>query len=270
MECKARALEAAGQFGKAAKLCERLGHKDRALQLYKKAGDQTAIDRFNIERADVRQSQLANVTDLLKRGNYRAALQLAGRRNKVVQQRLGSVTWSFTDPQLLDESNALHDLIIECKARLAEEAKSWTKAAGYWRRIYNDERADLAQDKAIEALADPIAKGYALLRRGDYERAIGVFESAGHPKGVVQVKALLCQNRKEWEQAADLWRSIGDTAHHAAAMAEVARSGQDWEEAARWHRLAGQRSLAAEAERTARAKIRAEADRIQREQATLF
>src|SRR4029079_2154487 len=64
-QCAARAYETAGQFVKAAVLWERLGQKDRALQLYKRGGDQEAVNRFIVERADIRQSQDETVSRLM-------------------------------------------------------------------------------------------------------------------------------------------------------------------------------------------------------------
>ena len=128
----------------------------------------------------------------------------------------------------------------------------------------------IAESKIIDAIADPIARGYALLRSGKHQRAIQTFESAGYQKGTVQAQALMLEQTHEWQQAADLWQSIGDAARHAAAMAEFARSKENWEEAARWHHIAGQRTLAAEAERAARAKRAAEAGKITREHPRLF
>src|SRR5207247_4069342 len=88
-ECKARALEAAGELSKAAKAWERLGQKDRAFQLYQRAGDQAALDRFRVQRADIRQSQVSFVRELAGRGSYRLAMQLANRRHAFIKQRLG-------------------------------------------------------------------------------------------------------------------------------------------------------------------------------------
>ena len=74
----------------------------------------------------------------------------------------------------------------------------------------------------------------------------------------------------EWKEEAAFWQALGDVANHAAAMANLARSTGNWQEAAQWHRLAGQVTLAAEAERASRSQRVAETIRIRREQATLF
>ncbi len=264
-ECKARALEAAGELSKAAKAWERLGQKDRAFQLYQRAGDQAALDRFRVQRADIRQSQVSFVRELAGRGSYRLAMQLANRRHAFIKQRLGRRGRSYSeyDEHLLNEQHLLDDLNIECKALLAEESEGWEKAATFWRRIGKQDRATVAQTKAIDAIADPIARGYALLKAGEYGRARDTFESAGYNKGIVQTEALVCEKNKDWKQAADLWQSINDSLRYAAAMGHAAASREDWPEAARWYGLAGHRTLAAGAERAARGTLR-------RAQAALF
>ena len=264
-ECKARALEAAGELSKAAKAWERLDQKDRAFQLYQRAGNQEALDRFRVERADIRLSQAALLRELTDRGSYRLAIQLANRRHAFIKQRLGRRGWSYSeyDEHLLNEQHLLDDLIIECKALLAEKSEAWEKAATFWRRIGKQDRATIAQTKAIDAIADPIARGYALLKAGEYGRARDTFESAGYAKGIVQTQALVCEKNKDWKQAADLWQSINDSLRYAAAMGHAAASREDWPEAARWYGLAGNRTLAAGAERAARGTLR-------RAQAALF
>src|SRR5206468_4264785 len=114
-----------------------------------------------------------------------------------------------------------------------------------------------------DLIADPVSRGYALLKIGKYEQARDAFESAGYNKGIAQTQALVCEKNKDWKQAADLWQSIGDTVRCAAAMGHAAASRQDWLEAARWYGLAGHRTLAADAERAARRALR-------RGQAALF
>jgi len=257
-ECKARALEAAGELSKAAKAWERLDQKDRALQLYQRAGNQEAVDRFRVERADIRQNQVSFVRELAGRGSYRLAIQLANRRHAFIKQRLDRRGWSYSeqDEQLMKERDLLDDLGIECKALIAEKSQAWEKAATLWRRIDKEDRAAIAQAKAIDAIADPVSRGYALLKIGKYEQARDAFESAGYNKGIVQTQALVCEKNKDWKQAADLWQSIGDTVRCAAAMGHAAASSQDWLEAARWYGLAGHRTLAADAERAARRALR--------------
>ena len=264
-ECKARALEAAGELSKAAKAWERLDQKDRALQLYQRAGNQEAVDRFRVERADIRQNQVSFVRELAGRGSYRLAIQLANRRHAFIKQRLDRRGWSYSeqDEQLMKERDLLDDLGIECKALIAEKSQVWEKAATLWRRIDKEDRAGIAQAKAIDAIADPVSRGYALLKIGKYEQARDAFESAGYNKGIAQTQALVCEKNKDWKQAADLWQSIGDTVRCAAAMGHAAASRQDWLEAARWYGLAGHRTLAADAERAARRALR-------RGQAALF
>src|SRR5437899_3396068 len=245
-ECKARALEAAGELSKAAKAWERLDQKDRALQLYQRAGNQEAVDRFGVERADIRQTQVSFVRELAGRGSYRLAMQLANRRHAFIKQRLDRRGWSYSEQeQLMKERDLLDDLGIECKALIAEKSQVWEKAATLWRRIDKEDRAAIAQAKAIDAIADPVSRGYALLKIGKYEQARDAFESAGYNKGIAQPQALVCEKNKDWKQAADLWQSIGDTVRCAAAMGHAAASRQDWLEAARWYGLAGHRTLAA-------------------------
>jgi len=220
---------------------------------------------LGVERADVRQSQISLARHLVERGSYHLAVQLANRRRAFIDKRLGRRGWSHSesDERLIDEQDLLAGLVIECKAMLAEKSNAWAKAAAFWRRIEKHDRAMAAQSKAIDAIADPTARGYALLNAGEYEQAVATFESAAYTKGVVQVRALICERKKEWQQAADLWQSIQDSARYAAAMANLARSREDWLEAARWHQRAGQRTLAAQAARAARKTFR-------REQAALF
>ncbi len=257
-ECKARALEAAGELSKAAKAWERLDQKDRALQLYQRAGNQEAVDRFRVERADIRQNQVSFIRELAGRGNYRLAILLADQRRAFIKQRLDRRGWSYSehDEQLMKERDLLDDLGIECKALIAEKSQAWEKAATLWRRIDKEDRAATAQAKAIDAIADPVSRGHALLKIGKYEQARDAFESAGYNKGIVQTQALVCEKNKDWKQAADLWQSIGDTVRCAAAMGHAAASRQDWLEAARWYGLAGHRTLAADAERAARRALR--------------
>ena len=138
----------------------------------------------------------------------------------------------------------------------SRKSQAWEKAATLWRRIDKEDRAAIAQAKGIDAIADPVSRGYALLKIGKYEQARDVFESAGYDKGIVQTQALVCENNKDWKQAADLWQSIGDSIRCAAAMGHAAASSQDWLEAARWYGLAGHRTLAADAERAARRAFR--------------
>src|SRR5207249_5857348 len=125
-----------------------------------------------------------------------------------------------------------------CKALLAEKSNAWEKAATLWRRIGKEHRATIAQTKAIDAIPDPIARGSALLKTGEYERARETFELAGYNKGILQTQACVCEKKRDWKQAADLWQSIDDGVSYAAAMAHAAASREDWLEAARWHRLA--------------------------------
>ena len=101
------------------------------------------------------------------------------------------------------------------------------------------------------------------MKAGEYGRARDTFESAGYAKGIVQTQALVCEKNKDWKQAADLWQSINDSLRYAAAMGHAAASREDWPEAARWYGLAGNRTLAAGAERAARGTLR-------RAQAALF
>jgi len=162
-----------------------------------------------------------------------------------------------------DTRKAVLRFVIECKAQMAKKSKAWQKAAALWRRIDRADRAAIAQAKAIDAIADPISRGYALLKIRKYEQARDAFGSAGYNKGIVQTEALVCEKDKNWKQAADLWQSIGDRIRCAAAMGHAAASRQDWLEAARWYGLAGHRTLAAEAERAARRALR-------HEQAALF
>jgi tetratricopeptide (TPR) repeat protein len=272
-ECKALALEAAGETTKAAKLYERLGQKDRALQLYRKAGDQAALDRFSVERADVRQSQTRSVKELIQRRSYRLAIDLATRRRALIDKRLGSLKWYMSDNsdrQLLDEDALLQDLITESKALLAEQSGAWSKAERLWRRIENDERANAAREKAIAAIPDGVGRGIALLNNGDFKRAFEAFESAGSHVWSARAQALIAQQNKDWLRAADLWKSVNDTVNHAAAMARFARSQQDWKQAAHWHRIAGEKTLTVEAERSARAQLAAESVRLRAAQETLF
>jgi len=256
-ECKALALEAAGDAVKAAKLYDRLGQSDRAMQLYRKAGYQEAIDRHAVERADVRQPQGEAVRGLIERGNFRAAMSLAKRRRVVVEKRLNSTKWYLSDKsdrQLLDESDQLEDLLLECQAHLAEQRNSWTKAAALWRRLERVELAEAASSKAIETIEDPMERGVALLRAGNPQRAIAAFESAGSAEWATRARALQCQLEQRWMDAAILWNAVGDEKHHAAAMAQHARSNGKWVEAAGWHRVAGQRTLEKQADSKARAE----------------
>jgi tetratricopeptide (TPR) repeat protein len=233
--------------------------------LYQRAGDSEAMNRFHVERADIRQNQLSLVGELTARGSYRLAIQLANRRHVVIKKRLDRRGWSYSesDQQLMEEQHLLDELTIQCRAELAEKSGAWDKASTLWRRIGQKDRATIAQTKAIDAIADPIARGYALLKAGEYERARGSFESAAYNKGIVQTEALVCEKNKDWKKAADLWQSLGDNVRYATAMAHTAAYREDWPEAARWYRLAGHRGLAADAERAARKTLR-------RTQAALF
>jgi hypothetical protein len=144
------------------------------------------------------------------------------------------------------------------------------KAAKFWRRIEKHDRADSAEEKAIQAIADPLKRGMALLRTGDFHRANETFATAGLREWSVRAQALHCQKSNQWSEAAELWQSINDTVHHAAAMAQIARSREDWKTAAGWHHVAGQKGLAAQAERVARSKHAAETAKILREQVSPF
>jgi hypothetical protein len=271
-ELMALALESAGETAMAASIYERLGQHDRAFQLYRKAGDQSALDRFAVERADLRQPQLQAVEKLFERANYSLAIKLIEKRQAVIRMRLDRTDWYVSDSadrQLMKERDALAKLQIECRAYLAEHAKSWSKAAALWRRLRQFERADLAQEKHIEAIADPVERGVAWLQAGALERATNLFQSAGAADWLIRARAVGCQREKQWEQAAELWQSVGDTINHAAAMARVAYEKQDWPSAARWHQLAGQKNLAAEAARRARME-HAESDRKRRTETPLF
>ena len=275
-ECRALAIEAEGDYSKAARLWERLGHKKRALQLYRKAGDQTAIDRFAVESADLRHPQLAKVIEFQERGRFRSAIKLAGARRAVIRTRLAKSRRVFTwkeDPvedRMLDELYRLEAGMYECQALLAEQAQNWTKAVRYWRRARNPERTKAAQEKAIDALDDPAARGKALLRAGEYERAADAFGLAGRPEGQTEAKARLAERQEQWEEAAAYWQSIDREKDHARCMARAASSSENWTEAARWHNAAGQKTLARQAERNARVQGRAEAVRIRKNQPTLF
>jgi len=272
----ALANEAEGDLSKAARLWERLGHKKRALQLYRKAGDQAAIDRFAIKSADLRRPQLAKVIEFQERKQFRSAIKLAGAWRAVIRKRLGTYRRGFTwreDPveeRLLDELYRLEDRIDECQALLAEQSQNWTKAARHWRRIRNIERAEVAQDKAIDELEDPAARGEALLRTGEYERAADAFGLAGRPERQNEAKARLAERQEQWEEAAGYWQSIDREKEHARCMSRAASAAENWTEAARWHYATGQKTLAKQAERTARVQGRAEAVRIRRNQPTLF
>jgi tetratricopeptide (TPR) repeat protein len=272
-ECRAQSLEAAGQLLKAAKLRERLGQKDRALQLYKRAGDQEAVDRFSVERADLRQSQTANVTALCARGSYRLAIQLAERRRAVIKKRLDSFTWPYSersDNQMYDELDDLQDLIVRAKALLAEKSNAWLKASRFWQRIQEYDRAEAAESKAIESLKDPVQRGFALIQTGRYDKGLEILEATGDAQTVACARATIHELRREWQAAADLWKSVGNTVGHARAMAELARASENWEEAASWHHIAGEPTRAAQATRAARARSAAEARKIRRAHASLF
>jgi hypothetical protein len=225
-----------------------------------------------VERADLRQPQLQAVEKLFERANYSLAIKLIEKRQAVIRMRLDRTDWYVSDSadrQLMKERDALAKLQIECRAYLAEHAKSWSKAAALWRRLRQFERADLAQEKHIEAIADPVERGVAWLQAGALERATNLFQSAGAADWLIRARAVGCQREKQWEQAAELWQSVGDTINHAAAMARVAYEKQDWPSAARWHQLAGQKNLAAEAARRARME-HAESDRKRRTETPLF
>jgi DNA helicase II / ATP-dependent DNA helicase PcrA len=272
-ECKALALEMAGDSVKAAKIYERLGQTDRAMQLYRKAGHQEALDNHAVEHADVRQSQTKTVRSLIDRGNFRAALTLAKRRHLVVHNRLNSVKWSIserTDEQFLDERDELEDLILECQANLAEQRRSWAKAARLWRRLQRADRAEAASAKAIESMQDPFERGFALLQTGNPERAIEVFEAAGLTEWTTRARACRCQIEQRWMEAADLWQELGDHKQRAAAMAQHARSIGKWAEAAGWHHLAGQRTLEKQAAAKARRECLAELAPNRTQQTELF
>jgi tetratricopeptide (TPR) repeat protein len=245
-ECKALALEAAGDTLKAAKLYERLGQTDRAIQIYKKVGHQDALDKHAVEHADVRHSQVETVHGLIDRGNFRAAMSLAKRRLLVVEKRLDSMQWYLSDrsdQQLLNERHQLEDLIVESQAHLAEQRNAWSKAAVLWRRLDQHERADAASSRAIENVENPFERGFALLRANNPQRAVEAFEAAGAPEWATRARALQYQLEHRWMEAADLWKTVGETKHHAAAMAQHARVNGEWAEAADWHRAAGQRTL---------------------------
>jgi hypothetical protein len=174
------------------------------------------------------------------------------------------------DRQLEDEEETLRRITIECRANIAEQNSSWTRAERLWRSIDNQDRADAAREKAIAKIRTPFERGLALLKARDFLNAREAFDAAGEPDWSLRAVAMQYQREGECLKAAELWKSLGDTAMHAAAMAQFARSQDDWIAAAGWHRAAGQKSLAAQAERTARAKHAAESDRIRREHATLF
>ena len=78
------------------------------------------------------------------------------------------------------------------------------------------------------------------------------FQQAENPHQATVANALHCEERQRWEQAATFWQSIGFATAHATWMAKVARDAGNLEDAARWHRLAGQHTLAVQAERQAR------------------
>ena len=120
-----------------------------------------------------------------------------------------------------------------------------------------------------------------------YWSHIIVHKDRGNPGTVVHEGMHLYQNDAVLNRCGNefnegitelLTRKVTDSLHilrdgyedNLAAMAELARSEEDWEAAARWHRLAGQRTLAAEAERVARAKRSAETEKMRREEPTLF
>src|SRR4030095_15273138 len=105
-------------FVKAAVLWERLGQKDRALQLYKRAGDQEAVNRFIVERADIRQSQDETVGRLMDHGSFNLALHLAERRHEFLVRRLGKTAYS-------QEIEIMDEYIRRCKAELAEQKGAW-------------------------------------------------------------------------------------------------------------------------------------------------
>ena len=237
-ECRAMAIEAAGDPSKAARLWERLGNQERALKLYRKAGDQAAIDRFAVERADLRRPQLAKVIEFQERGQLRLATKLAGARRAVIRERLGrsrlAFTWTVADRvevRLIEELDGLEERMDECQALLAEQSRNWTKAARFWRRARNVERAELAQDKAIDALEDPAARGEALLRIGEYERAADAFHAADRPEGLNEARARLAERQDQWEEAASYWQSIGRSKEHARCMARAAKAKRTTEAA---------------------------------------
>jgi tetratricopeptide (TPR) repeat protein len=259
MRCRLRAFEAAGKLGQAAALLEKTGDRAAALAMYRRAGDHAKVAAIEILRFDPKTPQVERVEAFLREGQWDHASALARHRLAALGPAFARIPWRRPQSnarRLFEEHRRLVVADARASAECAERDGDWKRAAAWWHRAGDVDRAGRAQHKGIEVLADPRSRGVAWLRAGAFERAIEAFGAAGDAAGRAEVRARQAEASGRWKDAAVCWKEAGFPREEARCLAQEARGRGEWLVAAAFHTSAGQRTLARQALNRARTAAR--------------
>ncbi|HKI06319.1 MAG TPA: UvrD-helicase domain-containing protein [Thermoanaerobaculia bacterium] len=231
--CRARALEESGRYGRAARLWEKLGETERAVDLYARADEWLEVARLEEVRQEEHLRLLARVRQRMEAGDWQDAATLARARMAALQAKLPEVSWFvFVEKERLawQEFCLLQILEKRCQACEAEAGNAWSRAARLWAEIGDSQRATEARRRWIGEVRDPVRRARAWIAMDEPEQAVQTLEAAGGASAEaahVMVAAWQAERGGRWEDAAALWRSIGRDAEESRCLARATRKLQD-------------------------------------------
>lgn len=234
LRCRARAHEAAGRPERAARIWERVGETERAVDLYVQAGAWAEVARLERPQGMEKLRLPAHIQELVEAGSWREATRLADLRIEVLGPHLPEVRWfaAGQEQRLAEqELQAIRLLRKRCEGMQAEAAGSWSRAVRCWVEAGDAERAWMALQRRIEGVRDPMRRARAYATMGEVERAIEALQAASGPgesrapEALRALEAWNAEQEGQYREAARMWSLLGRTRDEWRCLAQAVKVG---------------------------------------------